>query len=443
MDNIMNKYWNPAYETMKASEKQELQFRKFKEIFTYTYHNSPSYRRRYDEAKITPEDIISLNDIRKIPIVDKDFLTKSVQGTIFGETLTVDEKDVVFFHQTSGTTSESLKQADTLEDWYWNAECWASLLWNQGIRPKDIIMVAFNYNLFIGFWGAHYGCEKLGAEIISAGGLSSAQKLEKIKELNVNVLIMTPTYAFRLVEVAKKLGIDPSQLGIKKIVCAGEPGASIASVKNKLETLWGCDVYDHVGATEVGPWAYECSHKSGGVHVNESMFLVEIMDFNSEQIITEPNKYGRVVITSFYRHAAPCIRFNTNDIACWDERQCECGRTYRMIKGGVQGRVDYLIKYKGTFVNPAVIENVVMSDQRLSHEYVINMKDNMMDTDHLDIELVAEVEDTVKETEYASIQREISTKIFNATFLKFSVRLVPNNTLPRSEHKSKRVNKIR
>lgn len=428
------RFWNEYYETMSREELKDLQLKRFKEIFTYAYENSPAYRELYDEKGVKPEDVQTYEDFQKVPLVDKKFFSKAIDDTLYGKTLSVPEKDIVFYHQTSGTTSTAVKWGDSLTDWYWNAECWANNLWSQGVNPSDRVMVAFNYNLFIGFWSAHYGCEKLGVEIIPSGGLTSEQKLQKIQELKVNILIITPTYAFRLAEVAKELGMDAAELGIEKIICAGEPGASIPSVKEKMEQLWNCDVYDHIGTTETGSWAFECAQKPGGPHVNEAMFLVEIMDFETNEIITEPNKYGRVIVTTFNRKSSPCVRFNTNDIACWSDKKCRCGRTSRLVKGGVQGRMDHILKVRGTFVNPVVLEDIVMREPRLSRDYIIEIsKDGQV------IELHVEAAPEVEESAYQEVTASVKKTIYNATFLNIKVSLVPFGTLPRNELKAKKV----
>lgn len=432
-------YWNPYLETLNPKQLEDLQYKRFKEILGFAYNNSPAYRDLYESVGITPDSIRCFDDIKRVPVIDKNFFDDRFPlNSFYGNSLAVPEQDVVFFHQTSGTTHTPLRQPDTIEDWYWWAECWAALLWAQGVRETDRVLIAFNYNLFIGFWGAHYGCEKVGAEIISAGGLSTQQRLEKITELGVTAVITTPTYAFRLLEAAREKEIDMRSGPVKRIICAGEPGALIPSTKNELETQWNCDVFDHVGATEVGAWGFECSQKPGGLHVNESMFLTELLDFDSHEAITGPDKYGYLVITAFNRKGRPCIRFNTNDIGCWQESACPCGRTYRLLKGGVQGRIDHLIKARGTFVTPAAIENIINDEKKLGREYLIKIGEKSKTLD-----LIVETASELDVSEYQSVKNDLEEKIYNKTFLHFNITLKPNGELPRNELKSKRVIDLR
>lgn len=431
-------YWNPLFETMERDKLEQIQLRRIKRALTYAYEKSPAYRELYDKCGIRPEEIQTIKDFEALPLVDKKFISDSLDDTFYGNMMTVEAKDVLIHNQTSGTTSRPICQPSTLEDWYAYVECWANVLWAQGVRAEDVVMMAFGYNLFIGFWGAHYGSEKIGATIIATGSMTSEQRLEKIQELSVTTLATTPTYAFRLHEVAEAIGIDTRTLGVKRIVCAGEPGALIPSVKAKLEECWNCDVYDHVGATEVGAWGFECADKTGGLHIDESMYYVEILDFETNEVITEPNVYGKLVVTAFYRKARPCIRFNTNDIACWQEGVCSCGRTYKRLKGGVQGRADYILKVKGTFVNPVVIEDIIRKTEGVSGEYLITIPE-----DGKQVCLEVEAAESIPESSFEELGYRVMKAILNKTILRFRVKVLPYGALPRSDHKSKRVKDLR
>ena len=432
-------YWNKRLETMPREELDQLQFKRFKNIVTYAYNNSPAYKELYDEYGVKPDDLKCYEDMRKIPIISKKFITENLDGdSIYGRTLTMPPEKVVFYHQTSGTTSRPVPQPDSLFDWYYNGECWANALWAHGVRPSDKVLLAFNYNLFIGFWQCHYGCEKIGCEIIPGGSLSTEVKLQKIQELGITVIATTPSYAFRIAETAERLGIDLAASSIRKVITSGEPGGLVDGVKDKLEKAWGADVYDNIGATEVGSWGFECTARSGGLHINESNFLPEIIGLEDEEPITEPGKYGRLVLTNFFRSARPCIRFNTNDIACWSAEPCSCGRTYRMIAGGIQGRVDHILKVRGTFVNPVVVEDIVNKYEKCSQEYQIVIHE---DNNHITV--TAEAAPGVGRDEFAAVAAEVSARIHNATFVKMDVVIAPYGSMERSDAKSKRVVDLR
>lgn len=431
-------YWNEKFETMPRQDLDQLQFKRFKNIFTYAYNNSPAYRQLYTEHGITPDKLRSYDDIHKVPIISKKFITENLDDTVYGRTLTIDPARVVFYHQTSGTTSRPVPQPDSQFDWYYHGECWANALWAHGVRSCDKVLVAFNYNLFIGFWQCHYGCEKIGAEIIPGGSLPTEVKLQKIQDLGVTVVASTPSYAFRMAEAAEELGIDLKNSSVRKLIISGEPGGLVEGVKDKLQKAWGADVYDNIGATEVGSWGFECTEKSGGMHINESFFLPEIIGLEDEELITEPGKCGRLVLTNFFRSARPCIRFNTNDIACWAEAPCSCGRTYRMIAGGIQGRVDHILKVRGTFVNPVAVEDIINKCEMCSQEYQITIHE-----DNIHITVTAEAAQGVTPKDFNTIADEVSKRIHNATFVKMHVVIVPYGSMTRSDAKSKRVVDLR
>lgn len=330
-------YWNSFLETMARDELEKLQLFKFKRIFKWAYDHSKFHRRLYDEAGITPEDIRSMADVRRVPKVEKSMMRDVQRKDPFpyGDALCVPLTEVTEFRQTSGTTGQAIYQADTWQDWEWWAECWAFILWAQGYRPTDRVFLPFGYNVFVAFWAGHYAAEKIGCEVVPGGVLDTQARILKIQELRATALMATPTYILGMADTAKNnMGIDPLSLGITKITCAGEPGASIAGTKERMEKAWGAKVYDHAGATEIGAWSYECTAQSGGIHVNEAMFLVEIEDVITGEIIEEPGRQGKMVITALDRIAQPCVRFDSKDMIEWAPDPCSCGRTFRLIRGG-------------------------------------------------------------------------------------------------------------
>jgi phenylacetate-CoA ligase len=224
------------------------------------------------------------------------------------------------------------------------------------------VFIPFGYNIFVAFWAGHYAAEKIGCEVVPGGVLDTQARVLKIQELRATAMMATPTYILGMADTATtKMNIDPSQLTIQKITCAGEPGASIASTKKRMQDAWGAKVYDHAGATEIGAWSYECLQQPGGIHVNEAFFLVEIQDMDTGEIIEAPGRRGKMIITALDRYAQPCVRFDSKDVIEWASDPCPCGRTFRLIKGGVIGRADDITKVKGVLLAPAAIEEVVRS----------------------------------------------------------------------------------
>jgi len=434
-------YWNPILEKLPREDLATLQFQKFKRIFKWAYEKSKFYRTLWAEAGIKPEDIRTREDIKNIPKVEKSMLRDIQRKDPFpyGDILSVPLEEVVEFRQTSGTTGQPVYQADTWQDWEWWSECWSYILWAQGYRPQDRVFIPFGYNVFVAFWAGHYAAEKIGCEVVPGGVLDTKARILKIQELRATAMMGTPTYLLNMGETAKKMGISPESLGIRKITCAGEPGASIPGTKKRLEDMWGAKVYDHAGATEIGAWSYECTAQPGGLHVNEAFFFVEIEDLTTGEIIEEPLKRGKMVITALDRIGQPCIRFDSKDIIEWDPNPCPCGRTFRLIKGGVLGRADDITKVKGVLFSPLSVEEVVRSIDGLGNEFeLIITKEGDRETLHLRVELLPEAE---SQQEFLKLRLTDALRL--KTNLSYEIEFHPYGSLPRYEVKAKRFKDLR
>jgi phenylacetate-CoA ligase len=437
------RYWNPVLESLPQEQLRALQLKKFKKILAWAYERSKFHRKLYQEAGLEPGDIKTYEDVVQVPKVEKAMMREIQRKTPFpyGEALCVPLEEVTEFRQTSGTTGTPVYQPDTWQDWEWWAEAWATLLYAQGYRRSDRVFLPFGYNIFVAFWAGHYGAEKLGCEVVPGGLLDTETRILKIQELKASAMMATPTYVLGMADTArKKLGIDPAKdLTIRKITCAGEPGASIPSTKQRIEEAWGAKVYDHVGATEVGAWGFECLEQPGALHVNEALFLVQLEDLASGALIDEPGKKGKVVITALDRMAQPCIRFDSKDVAEWTGEPCPCGRTFRMIRGGVIGRSDDITKIKGVLVAPSAIEEVVHSQKGLSDEFeILVTKKGDLDVITLKIELLPEQEQNRED-----ILRQLQDQLRLKTNLGYVIEVHLYHSLPRYEVKAKRFKDLR
>ena len=437
------KYWNPILETLPQEKLKELQLRKFQRIFKWAYDNSPFYHNLYRDAGIEPGDIKTLDDIRKVPKVVKADL-RAIQGKDpypYGSILAVPLEQVTEYRQTSGTTGQPVYHPETWQDWEWSAESWAYILYAHTFRDYDRLFLPFGYSMFIAFWAGHYAAEKIGCEVVPGGVLDTETRILKIRELRATALAATPTYVLGMADTARnKLGIDPAKdLNIRKISVAGEPGGSIPATRKRMEEAWGAKVYDSTGATEIGHWGYECEAQCG-LHVNDAFHLVEIEDIETGEAITEPGRRGSMVVTTFDRLAHPCIRFDSKDIIEWNPMEkCECGRTFRLLQGGIIGRADDIKKVKGVLLAPGAIEEVVRAIPQLGDEYEIEVtKKGDVDNITLKVELLPEHEaeiDAVRE----NLIRELRVK----TGLRYDLEFHKYGTLPRYDTKAKRFKDLR
>ena len=436
-------YWNPYLETLPRERLRALQLKKFRRIFKWAYDHSKFHRRLYDAAGIAPDDIRTFEDIRHVPKVEKSMM-RDIQlkdPFPYGDALCVPLEEVTEFRQTSGTTGQPVYQPDTWQDWEWWSEAWSYILYAQGYRNTDRVFIPFGYNIFVAFWAGHYACEKIGCEVVPGGVLNTETRVLKMRELQATAFMATPTYVLGMADTARrKLGIDPAKdLKIQKITCAGEPGASIPTTKKRMEEAWGAKVYDHIGATEIGAWSFECMEQPGGLHVNEALFLVEIEDIETGEPITEPERPGKMVITAFDRIAQPCIRFDSKDVIQWAKDPCPCGRTFRLIKGGVIGRADDITKVKGVLLAPTAIEEVVRGIPELGNDYeVIVSKRGDVDKITLKIEILEEAI-TRKDNVLAGLKDQLRLK----TNLGYKIEVHPYGSLPRYEVKAKRFKDLR
>jgi phenylacetate-CoA ligase len=441
--NIYQKYWNPFVETLPRERLRELQLRKFKRALHWAYNHSPFYRRIYKEAGLEPEDIKTHKDIRRVPKVEKGmFREVQTRGPFpYGDILSVPLGEVTTFRQTSGTTGTPVYHADSWQDMEWYSETWAYVLYAQGYREIDRVFVPFGYNIFVAFWGAHFAAEKIGCEVVPGGVLDTQARILKMKELNCTAFLATPTYVLGMADTARrKLGIDVAkELSIRKITCAGEPGACIPTTKKRIEEAWGAKVYDHIGATESGAWSYECTEQPGGLHVNEAFFLVEIEDLETGEITDDPKKPGKMIITALDRSAKPCIRFDSKDVIQWSSHRCACGRTFRLTDGGVMGRADDITKVKGVLLAPTAIEEVVRSISELGDEYeVFVAKKGDIDDILLKVELLPG-----KEGDETNILAHLKDQLRLKTNLGYRLEVHPYGSLPRYDLKAKRFKDLR
>lgn len=436
-------YWNPHLETLPRERIEILQLKKFKRIMRWAYEHSRFHRSLYDAAGVTPDDIQTLEDVHRVPKVEKSMMLPIQRKDPFpyGDALCVPLEEVTEFRQTSGTTGQPVYQPDTWQDWEWWSECWATLLWAQGYRPRDRVFLPFGYNVFVAYWAGHYACEKIGCETVPGGVLDTKARLLKMQELKATAMMATPTYVLGMADTAlNKLGLNPAvDLDIKRITCAGEPGALIPATKKRMEQAWNAKVFDHAGATEIGAWSFECESQPGALHVNQAMFLAEIEDIETGEIITEPGRRGKLVITALDRIAQPCIRFDSKDIIEWSDEQCDCGRTFRLIPGGVVGRSDDITKVKGVLLAPSAIEDVVRSIPGFADEYEV-VVEKKGDIDHilLKVELTEDAASRADEMK-AKLKTELRVK----TNLGYDIEIHPFGTLPRYEVKAKRFKDLR
>jgi phenylacetate-CoA ligase len=431
-------YWNPRHETMPREEIEALQVRKLRNLVEWADASVPWQAKRLRDAGVTCGSINSLDDLRRIPFLTRDeWMDAQLEDPPFGAILAAPAERAVRYHMTSGTTGKTpIRVLDSMKDWEWIAEMWCYGLWGFGVRPADTLFVAFGYSKFIGFWGLHYAGEKLGCLVLPGGAMTTDQRVKEIVEMNATVVASTPTYALRMAQEAKSLGIDLASSAVERVILSGEPAGSIPATKELIEEQWGAKAGDTAGMTELGTiMIFECSEQPGGTHIIEDHYIEEVVDPATD----EPVPYGEMgerVVTSFGRGFIPVLRYRTRDfVVRVPGSNCSCGRTFDIYDGGIRGRVDDMKLVRGTNVYPRAVEALVREHAEVD-EFQIRLytADGIRD----EIEVLIEVPDESVDAD--ALCADLAKQLADAhESLRFGVRSVELGSLPRFELKAKRV----
>ena len=359
------------------------------------------------------------DDFKRLPLTSKsELLADQASHPPFGTNLTYSVDRYVRLHQTSGSSGElPLRWLDTAESWEWWLRIWAEHVYRAAsVTPADRVFLAFSFGPFIGFWSAFGGAERLGALCISGGAMTSEQRVRSILDLGATVLLSTPTYALRLADVARGMGVDLAESSVRVTIHAGEAGASIPATRDAIEAAWSASSFDHTGMTELGPTGFSCSARDG-VHLIESEFIFEVTDD------------GELVATNLGRWGMPLIRYRTGDRVIVSREPCPCGSPFMKIVGGIQGRVDDMFTVRGVNLYPSQVEDIVRRHPGVAEFVIEHRRERRMD----EVALLVE-------TSAASFSAErLEADLRQALGVRLDCRVVPAGTLPRSDLKSRRI----
>jgi phenylacetate-CoA ligase len=363
----------------------------------------------------------------EIPLLEKRELVRDQQHhPPFGSNLTYPLASYVQLHQTSGTTGPPLRVLDTAEDWAWWRTLFADTLRVAGVRPDDRVALAFSFGPHVQFWAAKEGLLELGAMAIPLGGMTSVQRLRTLAEVEATGLMCTPTYALRLFEVAIENRLEAALESIQRVICTGEPGASLGSVRSRIEESFGARCFDHAGLTEVGPFGYPCP-EGGGMHVYDEEFVCEILDPDGRP--APEGERGELVLTPLRRTGFPVLRYRTGDVVVNTSKSCPGGHDDRWLPGGIVGRTDDMVVIRGMNVYPSAIEEAVR-EVCGQGEFRITFYSEPSGMDEIKLEV--ELSDGAAARRLQELMRQQ---------LGLRVRIVPvaPGVLPRQEGKARRV----
>jgi phenylacetate-CoA ligase len=436
---IERPYWNPGNETLPREELRALQHVKLKRLCEWAWERSVFHRRRWEAARFHPDQLKSVDDIRRIPFMTREeWMDAQMEAPPFGTLTTVDLELAVRYHMTSGTTGRTaLRVLDSTKDWEWIAEMWAYGLWGFGLRPSDSVLFAFSYGTFIGFWGAHYACEKIGCLVLPSGSATTEGRVRMIVDMGVTTVCSTPTYALRMWQAAAEMGIDLARDSkVEKVIVSGEPAGSIPAVKRQLEAAWGAKVGDTAGMTEIGTiMIFECARQPGGTHIIEDNFIEETIEHDGDAVVPYGERSERVV-TSFGRGFIPLIRYRTKDLVVKiPHTACGCGRTGDVYQGGIQGRWDDMKLIRGTNVYPRAVESIVRECTAVDEFQILLTREGLQDEITVLVEMKAGREDHW-EVLHGRLVKDLPDAHEG---LRFNVKLAEPNSLPRFELKARRL----
>src|SRR6266498_239934 len=423
---------------MPREEIEALQVRKLRNLVEWADAQVPWQAKRLRDAGVTADTIAGLDDLQRIPLMTRDeWMEGQLEEPPYGTNVAAPKEAAIRYHMTSGTTGKTpIRVLDGMKDWEWIAEMWCYGLWGFGVRPADTVFVAFGYSTFIGFWGLHYACEKLGCLTLPGGAMATDQRVKQIVEMGATVVASTPTYALRMAQEARSLGIDLAGSNVERLILSGEPAGSIPATKALIEEQWGAKAADTAGMTELGTiMIFECDRQPGGMHIIEDHYIEEVVDPATD----EPVPYGEMgerVVTSFGRGFIPVLRYRTRDfVVKVPHDRCPCGRTFDIYDGGLRGRVDDMKLVRGTNVYPRAVEAIVRDHPEID-EFQIRLFTDEGIRD--EIEVLVEIPDP--SVDGGSILEALGKELAGAhEGLRFGVRQAETGSLPRFELKAKRV----
>ena len=433
---IENVFWQKEEECMPLNELRALQLQKLRAVVARVYASVPAYTESFDKAGIKPDDIKSLDDLRRLPFTTKEDLRNNYPLGY----LAIPRREVARFHGSSGSTGRPTFVAYSKSDMNNWADLCARFLYSGGLRASMTAQVSFGYGLFTGGFGLHQGIERVGAAVLPASSGNTARQLILLQDMRADFLICTPSYALHLADGITAGSIDRKTLNLKGMFLGSEPWTE--SMRRRMEEGLNIYVENNYGLSEIqGPGvAGDCAFRNG-MHIAEDHFLVECINPETLEPVADGEE-GELVFTTLNKEAFPLIRYRTRDISSLSREICPCGRTSARMSR-VTGRTDDMLIIRGVNVYPSQVETALLSVPQASPHYLIEVsRPDTLDDVTVHVELKPEsMVDSISELN--AIRDRIISSIAGITGLHMKVFLEQPNTLERFEGKSKRVKDFR
>lgn len=433
-------YWDEARETADPKKREQVVLQRIQTQLRYVYDKIPFYRRLYDAAKVTPDDIKSMRDFtERIPIIDKSMLREDQAAhPPYGSYLAVDPIDIVRIFGSSGTTGTPTVYGISDQDWRRAADVQAMAMWGAGVRPHDVVHFLFPFSMFVGGWAILHGTDRIGATNFTAGGLGTDRHIQMMQQIGSTVLAGTPSYCLHMAEVARSLGVNLAELNVHTLLVGGEPGGSMPGTVEALKREFGdVRVIDTGNTSECFPTQMNSSCVAeAGVHVYEDEVLLEVVDLANPNVMVADGQRGATVYTTLWRQSQPMIRFWAGDETYMTREPCPCGRTYPRLPEGLLGRRDDMLLIRGANVYPSALDSALRMLSDIGPEYRLMLdKKGALDELTVSVELAGAFTQERADSFVRAIERQVRATIG----LRCAIEVVPSGTYEVQTFKAKRV----
>jgi phenylacetate-CoA ligase len=427
--------YNEEFETLPQEALEALQLKRLRQVVQRVYHNVGFYKKAFDKAGVSPDNLKTLEDLKRFPMTTKQDLRDNYPFGLFATPMS----NIVRLHASSGTTGASTVVGYTRQD----IETWAELMGRcfvaAGLTKNDIIHNAYGYGLFTGGLGAHYGAEKIGASVVPMSGGNTKRQIMILQDFGPTAICCTPSYALNLAEQGTAMGVDMRKLALRVGIFGAEPWTE--KMRGEIEKVLNIKAFNIYGLSEImGPGvAMECEEVRDGMHIFEDHFLVETINPKTGETLPAGSE-GELVFTTLTKEAFPLIRYRTRDICRLDPTPCRCGRTHRRM-GRVLGRSDDMLIIRGVNVFPSQIEAVLVGIEGLEPHYqLIVDREGSLDTLEVQVELSEKQfagADEIKTLQ--KLENQLRKDMKDYLGITARIKLVEPKTIQRSEGKSSRV----
>lgn len=424
--------WNSEFESMPREDIFQMQIERLQSTLNRAYKNVPYYKKIFDEYDIIPEEVNSFEDLRKIPFTTKATLRENYPYGMFAVPL----REVVRIHSSSGTTGKPTVVGYTRNDLKHWSELMARVLAMAGVGKDDTVQIAFDYGLFTGGFGFHYGAELIGASVVPTSLAAPEKQIHIMRDYKTTTLACSPSFALSIADKLRELAINPNELTLRVGIFGSEPWSE--KMREAIQAAFYIEAYDTYGISEImGPGVASECEKKNGLHLFEDHYIAEIINPDTGEILPAGQE-GELVLTTITKEAVPMIRYRTGDITSITDAPCACGRTCLRLNR-INSRTDDVIIIHGVKILPAQIGAVLSQVEHTEPHYqLLIQREGGMD----ELEIHAEISESVNIDEVKTlmrIQSDIKHRIFAEFGIHVAVKLVEPKTLQGLGGKVRRV----